>query len=36
MGESTGNRQVHPVTSADFDETFRVDRAFCADHFGSK
>jgi hypothetical protein len=36
MGESTGNRQVDLATSSDFDETFRVCRVFCADHFGSK
>ncbi len=36
MGVSTRNRQVHPATSSEFDETYRVCRAFCADHFGNK
>ncbi len=28
------NRQVHPATSPESDETFRVCKARCADYFG--
>ena len=27
---------AHPATSSKFTQTFRVCRAFCADHFGNK
>ena len=36
MGVSIRNRQVHPTTSSEFDETFRVCRALLADHFAKK
>ena len=36
MGVYTRSRQVHPATSSDFDETFKICRALDVDHFGVK
>ena len=36
MGVSTRSHQVHTENFFKFDETFRVCRAFCTDHFGKK
>ena len=36
MGVSIRNRQVHPATSSEFDETFRVCRACLAEYFAKK
>jgi hypothetical protein len=36
MGISMWSRQVDSATSSEFDETFRVCREFCAEHFGNK
>lgn len=36
MGVFTRNRMVYPVTSSDFDETFRICRALSGDDFGDE
>ena len=36
LSESMGNLPRYTATISEFDETFRADRAYQADHFGTK